>query len=150
MRFTTKYLMLLTVVVAVILAVVVSVKSAIEPRFVSSIDHPNGSRLRVVQTFSYGDLFNTSIYFDDGDGRWRWYYFDHDDSYWQSADSQILGAEVHIKSDGRKIMFNVETGECTIQRGEGVIRSAIKSTDFRMLPKKLADTHAKEEKNSLR
>ncbi len=83
MRYSTKTLLILTAIVASLLAMTLMVNSAIKTRVLASVDHPNGTRLRVVQYFNYQpELFTTSIYFDNGDGNWHWYYFDHEDSYW--------------------------------------------------------------------
>jgi hypothetical protein len=57
-----------------------------QTRVIVKVDHPKGTRLCVIQQFNdfSPELFTTSISFDDGDGNWRWYYFDHEDSYWNS------------------------------------------------------------------
>jgi hypothetical protein len=54
-----------------------------QTRVIVKVDHPKGTRLCVIQQFNdfSPELFTTSISFDDGDGNWRWYYFDHEDSY---------------------------------------------------------------------
>ena len=71
----------------------------------------------MIQYFNYQpELFTTSIYFDDGDGEWRWYYFDHQDSYWGGAEVEIADSEIRVTSKYRNIEFDTSTGECTTLR----------------------------------
>ena len=138
MRFKTRHLLLLTAIISVILSVAVAIQSAIKTRLVVNIDHPNGTRLRVVQKFEYsGDLFDTSIYFDDGDGQWRWYYYDHEDWFWGSADTNINGSVIAVSADKRSIVFDTKTGECTVSQLDGDIRIQEKSDVIRTLPSEL-------------
>ncbi len=114
MRYNIKMLLILTAIVAVPLFGVLIVKPAIQTRVLASINHPNGTRLRVIQYFNYQpELFTTSIYFDDGNGEWRWYYFDHQDSYWGTADTEITDSKICITSKNRRVEFDTSTGECT-------------------------------------
>jgi hypothetical protein len=113
-RFKTKTLLILMTGVAFLLTLTLSVNSMTKTRVVARVDHPNGTRLRIVQAFNYGpELFTTSIYFDPGDGKWRWYYFDHQDSYWDNAESKIANGVVLFISPGREIRFDTISGECT-------------------------------------
>ena len=83
MRYNIKFLLIITTIIAVSLAVIMSVRFAMQTRVIVKVDHPKGTRLCVIQQFNdfSPELFTTSISFDDGDGNWRWYYFDHEDSY---------------------------------------------------------------------
>jgi hypothetical protein len=135
-RFHTKHLLASTAMVAVLLWIALAVGAMLRPRFVVCVDHPNGTRLRVIQQFEYsGDLFNTSIYFDTGDGQWRWYYFDHDDSYWGRADSEVVGNEIRIAANRRRILFDTLTGECRISNEEVGNRTYRKSSRIVGLPR---------------
>ncbi len=135
MRYKIRHLLILTAIVGAILSAAIVIHTAIEPRVVVNIDHPNGTRFRVVQEFQYnGDMFDTSIYFDDGDGQWRWYYYDHDDGYWGSAGTEIDGSMINVFSIKRSIKFDTETGECTVTQFEGGRRNQQKSIKFRTLP----------------
>ncbi len=117
MRFTLKKLFFATAVIAVIVALSVFIRSALAMRLVAAVDHPNGSRLRVVQKLQLSsDLFDTSIYFNDGDGRWRWYYFDHADWYWDIAETQVEQDIVFVRAPDREIVMDTRTGDCTISQ----------------------------------
>ena len=140
MQVTLRNVFLITFIVCAILGAGLYLQSKLEPRIVASVDHPNGTRLRVVQKFEYsGDFFNTSIYFDHGDQKWRWYYFDHDDSYWATADTDINGNEVRIESEQRLILFDTLTGQCKISNQEVGNRTSDRSTQIVDLPPGLLD-----------
>lgn len=129
---------MLTAIVGAILSIAVAIRSAIETRFVVNIDHPNGTRFRVVQKFEYsGDLFNTSIYFDDGDGQWRWYYYDHEDWYWGRAETNIDRSIIYVSANKRNVIFDTETGECTVSQLDGDSRHHRKSNRIKTLPPEL-------------
>ena len=113
MRFSLKQLFLLTTVVAITCVAFLIVQHAMATRAIVSEDLPNGTRVRVVQEFS-GEPFNTSIYFDDGDGQWRWYYYDHEDWYWGTADSTFEAGVLHVSTGSRSIVIDTVTGECEI------------------------------------
>ena len=128
MRFTIRQLIGLLTLISVGLAMIVFVYAAIQTRLVAKIDHPNGTRLRLVQEFTYsGELFETSIYFDDGDGKWRWYYYDHDDGYWGSAIIRVDGPQISITHKKRSVLFDTVTGECSIAQADGARRKDNKS-----------------------
>ena len=117
MQYKIKTLFLLSAIIAVLLWGFLAVMAAIQPRVLASVDHPNGTRLRVTQCFNYRpELFTTSVYFDDGDGKWRWYYFDHQDSYWGNADTNIVDSKIYVTSKYRSVEFDTSTGECTTFR----------------------------------
>lgn len=140
MRFNLRQLFLVIVVCSVVLSAGAYLCSAFAPRIVASVDHPNGTRLRVVQKFEYnGDLFNTTIYFDNGDGQWRWYYFDHDDTYWGRATSDVMEDTIRIESNDRMIQFDTVSGECRISNHEVGDRIYANSTRIVSLPDGIAD-----------
>ena len=115
MRYNIKTLLILTVGIAVSLSVLLIVKGAIQTRVIVAVDHSIGTRLRVIQCFNYrAELFTTSMYFDDGDGKWRWYYIDHQDTYWGNAATEITNSKIYVTSKSRQIEFDTSTGECTV------------------------------------
>lgn len=131
MQYRIKSLLLLTALVGFVLAGIVFVLGAIQSRVIASAEHPNGARFRVIQNFNYQpELFTTSVYFDDGDGRWRWYYFDHEDFYWGNATAEIDGDKFTVASGSRQIELDAITGECrTIHSGR--TRTVAKSDRFK-------------------
>jgi hypothetical protein len=134
LRYNIKTLLILTAIIASVLSAILIVDGAIQTRAIVNVDHPNGPRLRVIQYFNYQpELFTTSIYFDDGDGEWRWYYFDHEDSYWGGADVEIADNEIRVTSKYRNIEFDTSTGECTTFRS-GKRRFHEKSDTIKSLP----------------
>ncbi|MDB4766152.1 hypothetical protein OAG71_00545 [bacterium] len=133
-RHNIKTLLTLTAFIAVSLSFILIVKGAIKARVLACVNHPNGTRLLVTQHFNYQpELFTTSLYFDDGDGTWRWYYFDHQDSYWHSADAIISDNKIRITSEYRSLEFDTSTGECVTSHS-GRIRRHAKSNTIKMLP----------------
>lgn len=129
MQFTLRHVFFIILIVGAIFCASLYLQSKLEPRIVASVDHPNGTRLRVVQKFEYsGDFFKTSIYFDNGDEKWRWYYFDHDDSYWGTADTDVEVNEIRIESKRRLILFDTVTGQCRLSNREVADRTYDKST----------------------
>jgi len=144
MQFTLRHVFLIILIVGAILGTGLYLQSKLEPRIVASVDHPNGTRLRVVQKFEYsGDLFDTSIYFDNGDEKWRWYYFDHDDSYWGTADTDVQGNEIRIESRQRSIVFDTVTGQCRISNQEVGDRTYDRATQIVDLPPGILESTAK-------
>lgn len=141
-QFRLVHLMIIVTTVCASLAVASAIRKAMEPRVVAGVDHPNGTRLLVTQKFgSIGEPFATEIFFDDGDGTWRWYYFDHEDSYWSCADCEIAGPDIYISSQGyRSIQLNTVTGECRVSNAEGRVRTNEKSTRVDSLPPILAES----------
>ena len=137
MRYNIKTLLILTAIIASVLSVILIVIGAIQTRAIVNVDHPNGTRLRVIQYFNYQpELFTTSIFFDDGDGNWRWYYFDHQDSYWGSAEIEIADNEISVTSKYRNLEFDTSTGECTTFHS-GRRRFHEKSDTIKSLPQGL-------------
>ena len=48
---------------------------------------PNGIEFCIIQ--SLGDPFNTSAFYRKPGGAWNWFYFDHEDNYWNSAPTEV-------------------------------------------------------------
>ena len=133
-RYNIKTLLILTGFIGATLSVGLMIRPAIQTRILASVNHPNGTRLLVIQYFNHQpELFTTSIYFDDGDGKWRWYYFDHQDSYWGNADTETADNKIYITSKYRRIEFNTTTGECTTLHS-GRQRYHEKSDTIKSLP----------------
>ncbi|GAB5402960.1 MAG: hypothetical protein Aurels2KO_11910 [Aureliella sp.] len=111
-------------------------RSAMEPHVVADVAHPNGSRLLVTQKYGFiSEPFVTEIFFDDGDGRWRWYYYDHEDSYWHSAEYRIVGTEIRLSSPGnRRVQMDTANGQCLVSGVDGRTRAHAKSTRFDVSP----------------
>ena len=77
----------------------------------------------------------TEIFFDQGDGKWRWYYYDHEDSYWGSASYEITGSQIDITSLGnRRILFDTATGDCRWTNASGRSRETDRSTRTEVEP----------------
>ena len=144
MKFSLKHMFVATALIGAALAVGLFIASIVKTRSVVSIDHPNGTRLRIVQKFT-AELFDTSIYFDDGDGQWRWYYYDHEDWYWGSARSRIEGNLIQITSGERSVEIDTKTGDCTISNGESYRREYDKSTRITELPSGISGDNTKSE-----
>lgn len=111
MRFGTKHLFALLTAAACVCLLSTACYRATKTRTIVSEDLPNGTRVRVIQSFS-GEPFDTSIYFDDGDGKWRWYYYDHEDWYWNNAKTHFSDGILNISSGKRQIVLNTNSGEC--------------------------------------
>ena len=110
-----------------------------EPRVVICVRHPNGSRLLVTQTW-HGEPFNTVVFFDEGDGIWRWYYYEHEDWYWDTATGKIVGDEIHVNAWKRSVVINTVTGECRRVRTDGKDWTTRRSTRTDRLPRVSAET----------
>ena len=95
------------------------IRCATLTRALVSLDLPNDQRVRLVQTFG-GEPFDTTLYFDSGDGRWGCYYYDHEDWYWNKADSEIDGDILSIFRKGElTISLNTAKGTCTVKPPDG-------------------------------
>lgn len=133
LRFSTSSLLILVAIVATALSATSIIWAAIQPRVVVCVRHPNGARLLVTQDWR-GEPFDTSIFFDDGRGSWRWYYFEHEDWYWGNADSSIAGNEIRVSSGGRSVTIDTLTGRCRRTRRDGRDWTTDKSTRTSRIP----------------
>ncbi len=88
LQFRIPHLLLLTTAIAVSLASWLMIRHATSTRVIAAIDLPQNKRFRVVQTFG-GEPFDTKIFYDSGDGRWGFYYYEHEDWYWNDAEVKL-------------------------------------------------------------
>ena len=105
--------------IALFIGLAIFAKNAITTRTIVSVDLPENKRFRVVQTFG-GEPFDTKLYFDSGDGQWGFYYYEHEDWYWNSAETKIEGDIVSVMRNGNwTIRFNSSNGTCEVKRRDG-------------------------------
>ena len=98
------------------------------------MDLAKHKRLRLVQDFG-GEPFDTQLYFDAGDGRWGFYYYEHEDWYWNAADVEIHGDSIHIIRDGRcTIQLDTQTGACVVNRADGFHREYSGPVSYQRTP----------------
>ena len=133
MKYQLKHIFVIVAFAAVVITSVLAVKNAVSTRAVVSEDLPNGTRIRIIQTFS-GEPFDTAIYFDDGDGKWRWYYYDHEDWYWGRADTTYADGVLTIDAGRRSVVFDTRTGNCIIDGSQLGKTETEKSTRIVELP----------------
>lgn len=81
---------------------------------------PDGTRFIVTQKCNWrAEPFTTACWYKKPGGPWGWYYYDHQDLYWNHAPTHI-DSESHILTihrDGKTtITFNWETETCTLWR----------------------------------
>lgn len=118
-RFHIKHLLALIAVVAIALWCWNTWQYATSMRTIVAIDLPQNKRVRVIQDFR-GEPFDTQLYFDAGDGRWGFYYYEHEDWYWDDADVEIRGDTIRIMRGGRcTIRLDTRTGNCVVDRADG-------------------------------
>ncbi len=118
-RFRIQHLFILTTVVAVSIAAWLALQHAMSTRTIVALDLPGNKRIRVIQTFG-GEPFDTKFYFDAGDGRWGFYYYDHEDWYWNKAEVESDGDTLSIVRGGhRTINLNTRTGFCIVEHANG-------------------------------
>lgn len=130
-RFRIQHLLVLTTVIAVTISVWFALRYAMSTRTIVAIDLPQNKRVRVIQTFG-GEPFDTKFFFDVGDGRWGFYYYEHEDWYWNEADVELDGDTLSIMRGGRcTIQLNTETGFCIVERADGWRREYAKPVDYR-------------------
>ncbi len=122
LRFTTRQLFGLTSLVACALCLGVIWHHISSTRTIVKLDLPQNKRLRLIQDLR-GEPFDTQLYFDAGDRRWGFYYYEHEDWYWNEADIEIHGDTIHIMRHGRcTIRLNTSTGACVVDRDDGFYR----------------------------
>ena len=121
-RFRIQHLLGFTAVVAFALCSGITCHHVSSTRTIIAIDLPQNKRIRLIQDFG-GEPFDTQLYFDAGDGRWGFYYYEHEDWYWNNADAEMLGDTIHIIRDGRcTIRLDTHTGLCVVDRADGFHR----------------------------
>lgn len=129
-----KRILALALVGSVVVVAVALFLTSGGPRTIAAVDHPDGPRVRVVQEFAGFDGFETTLYYDIGDGQWRWYYFDHDDSYWRRADAQYDGSVISVGSPDRGAVIDTEEHIVTITNDEIGMRENSLSREIVELP----------------
>lgn len=75
---------------------------------------PNGTEFCIIQSF--GEPFNTSAFYRKPGGAWNWFYYDHEDNYWNSAPTQVDRTNKIIKVYRNNVLaatFNWETAVFT-------------------------------------
>jgi signal peptidase I len=120
-RFTFKvrHLLLLTMGIALSISAWVAIQEALSTRTLAAIDLPQNKRFRLIQT-SGGEPFDTKIYFDSGDGQWGFYYYEHEDWYWNDATLKSDEETLTVFRKGKPtICLNTKTGFCFISRTDG-------------------------------
>lgn len=105
--------------IAILISVWFIVQEAMSTRTISAIDLPGNRRFRLIQT-SGGEPFDTKIYFDSGDGQWGFYYYEHEDWYWNDAIVELDDDTLTIFRNGKPtIQLNTNTGFCVVRRADG-------------------------------
>lgn len=122
-RFRTIYVLGLIAAVAVTIcagtALHRTVQYATSTRTIVAMDVSGNKRIRLIQDFG-GEPWDTKLYFDSGDGRWGFYYYEHEDWYWNEAELDVQGDVLHIIRDARStIQLNMRTGTCIVDRADG-------------------------------
>ena len=111
-------------VLVLLVAAIFWVSEATKTRTIAAVDLAENKKLRVVQTFG-GEPFDTKVYLDNkgvysGDGRWGFFYYNHEDGYWNDAETRIAGEVVSVMRNGRwTIRFNTSDGTCEVRRADG-------------------------------
>ncbi len=91
------------------------IEDAISTRTIAAIDLPQNKRFRLIQTFG-GEPFNTKIYFDSGNGQWGFYYYEHEDWYWNDAELKLEEDTLTVFRKGKPtIRLNTKTGCCVVR-----------------------------------
>lgn len=118
-RFRIPHLIRLTTAIAVSLAAWFIIRDATSTRIIAAIDLPQNKRFRLIQTFG-GEPFDTKIFYDSGDGRWGFYYYEHEDWYWNDADLKSDEDTITVCRNGKMtIQLNTKTGCCIVRRTDG-------------------------------
>jgi signal peptidase I len=120
-RFTFKirHLLLLTMGIALSISAWVAIQESLSTRTIAAIDLPQNKRFRLIQT-SGGEPFDTKIYFDSGDGQWGFYYYEHEDWYWNDATLKSDEETLTVFRKGKPtIRLNTKTGFCVVRRSDG-------------------------------
>lgn len=121
-QFGVNYLLVFVTTIGPSLSVASIIRGAMEAKVVISVDHSNGARLLVTQQFGQiSEPFVPEVFLDGGDGKWRWYCKDHQDSFWGRANFEISGSSIHISTAGiRGTLMDTLTGKYNMGNSEGV------------------------------
>lgn len=105
--------------IAILISAWLVIQEAISTRTIAAIDLPQNKRFRLIQSFG-GEPFDTKIYFDSGDGRWGFYYYEHEDWYWNNAELKLEEDTLTVFRNGEPtIRLNTKTGFCVVKRVDG-------------------------------
>lgn len=118
-KFRIHHLLLFTLVIALSLVAWLAIRDALSTRTIVAVDLPLNQRFRVIQT-SRGEPFDTKIYFDSGDGQWGFYYYEHEDWYWNNAEFKSDDETITVFRNGKPtIELTMKTGFCVVRRLDG-------------------------------
>jgi hypothetical protein len=77
----------LTILIVIAVLMVVHIGS---PRIVASAVAPDGTEFCIVQRCNWSaEPFTTSCYYRKPGGRWGWFYYDHEDWYWDKGHVEV-------------------------------------------------------------
>ena len=117
--FKIRHLFLLTIVISLFIPACLWIQYATSTRTLAAIDLPQNKRFRLIQTTG-GEPFDTKIYFDSGDGQWGFYYYEHEDWYWDDAIVQSDEDTLNVYRNGiLTIQLNTRNGSCIVKRADG-------------------------------
>jgi hypothetical protein len=115
-------------------------RSISHPRVVASAVAPDGTELRVIQVCNWSaEPFTTSVYYRKPGGKWGWFYYDHEDGYWNSGRAEVDAAAKRINIwRGRAITatFEWETETFELRRGDVPHRTMTGAQEWRDPPPK--------------
>ena len=106
-----RYAILFLLAIGAIFLLGQSIKHFFRPRVVVRTTVPNVVEFCVVQKFS-GEPFTTSCYYRKPGGPWGWFYYDHEDDYWDKGAAEVdpETKQIRIIRDGRvTVKFDWET-----------------------------------------
>jgi hypothetical protein len=105
------------------------------PRVVARAVAPDGTEFCVVQKCTWdGDLFNTACYYRKPGGPWGWFYYDHEDWYWEHgrADVDEKAKRISVIRDGRvTATFDWESETYELVRAGSSTRTVIGAQDWK-------------------
>src|SRR5687767_13790061 len=90
-------LLLMLAVFGLVAGIALAFRHLNRPRIVAHAVAPDGSEFCVVQRCNWsGEPFTTSCFSKTPDGRWGWYYYDHEDWYWAFGRAEVNPAAKRI------------------------------------------------------
>jgi hypothetical protein len=103
MRVRTQ-IFLICLAICAIAVVLAFVRHINGPRIIARTVAPDGTEFCVLQTCNWGgEPFTTSCYYRKLGGRWGWFYYDHEDWYWDRGTTQIdeSAKRISVIRDGK-------------------------------------------------
>src|SRR5262245_20120607 len=76
-----------SIVALFLILIVVAIWHVASVRVVGYAKNQGGIELCIVQ--EPGDFLQTSVFIRQPGGRWGWFYYDHEDTYWRKAKVEI-------------------------------------------------------------